>query len=141
MSRPRAIALPTGFTIIELMLVLMAFLLFLSLVLIGVARQQAVRRDVTRTAAVAQMQKALAMYFAEYQTYPVMKGCITGEDDLSKDLFNRKLIEVGARLSDPKYPNEATGCYYYESIGNDYSLRYILETDSVENQGAHVVVP
>ncbi len=132
---------PAGFTVIEMLLAVVAFMMFLSLVLIGVARQQAVRRDVTRTSATSQMQKALAMYFAEYQTYPVMTGCITGEDELSKAMFSRKLIEAGARLSDPRYPNDAVGCYYYESSGNNYSLRYVLETDNIESKGPHTIVP
>jgi len=130
-----------GFTVIEMLLVVVAFLMFLSLVLIGVARQQAIRRDVTRTANAGQMRKALALYFAEYQTYPVMKGCITGEDDLAKELLSKKLIEAGARLSDPKYPNDPIGCYYYESGGADYSLRYVLETNQVEDLGPHTIVP
>lgn len=126
---------------IEMLLAVVAFLLFLSLVLIGVAKQQAVRRDVTRTAAAGQMQKALALYFSEYQTYPVMTGCITGQDALANELLSRKMIEAGAKLSDPRYPDDPGNCYYYESSGSDYSLRYVLETDSIEARGAHTVVP
>lgn len=130
-----------GFTVIEMLLVLTAFCLFVSLVLIGVARQQAIRRDVTRTANVSQLRKALALYVSEYQTYPVTKGCITGNDELATELIGRKLIEPGAKLSDPRYPEEVLNCLYYDSDGSTYTLRYVLETDSIEPKGSHAAVP
>jgi len=125
----------------EMLLAILAFGMFISLVLIGVARQQAYRRDVSRTATMDQLQKALAMYVSDNQEYPVMKGCVTGADPLMTALRDRKYFDDKMVVKDPKDPNGISGCYYYEGDGSTYSLRYILETDSVGTKGEHFIKP
>jgi len=130
-----------GFTLMEMLLAILAFGTFMSLVLIGVARQQASRRDVARVATMDQLQKALAMYISDTQQYPVMKGCITGADPLMVEMRDKKYFDDKVVVKDPKNPNEIGGCYYYEGDGGTYSLRYILETDSVGTKGEHFIKP
>lgn len=139
MNRPRGKTY--GFTVIEMLLVVMAFILFTSIVMIGVAHQQAKRRDVMRAASIVQLQKALALYSSDTQEYPEMKGCINGQDLVTTELRAKKLLDPESKLYDPHSPNDATGCFLYESGGSNYTIRYVLETDTVSSQGEHVASP
>lgn len=130
-----------GFTIIEMGLALVAFLLLLSLVMIAVNSQRAFRRDVSRTTNMNQLQKALALYVSQFGQYPAAKMCITGEDVVMKDLIEKKLFEAGQTMADPRWRNEIDYCYFYESTGSDYSVRYYLETDRQAAQGYHYLKP
>ncbi len=130
-----------GFTVVEMLLVVMAFILFTSIVMIGVAHQQARRRDVMRAASIVQLQKALALYSSDTQEYPSMKGCITGTDLVTTELRTKKLLDPESKLYDPKYPSDATGCFLYESAGSTYTIRYIMETGTVSDQGEHIAAP
>jgi type II secretory pathway pseudopilin PulG len=130
-----------GFKVIEMMLALMAFLLLLSIVLIGLAKQQAARRDVQRTASVSQLQKALALYSSTKDTYPVMKTCITGTDSLTKELVDKKFLDDKASFKDPRWPDDLTQCLFYIGTGSTYTLRYTLETDREQPKGEHTVGP
>jgi type II secretory pathway pseudopilin PulG len=125
----------------ELLLTVAVFGLFISLVLIGVAGRQAARRDVTRVANMDQLQKALAMYVSDAQEYPEMKGCVTGDDPLMLALKEKKFFDDKAVLRDPKTPDDAGGCFYYDGGGSAYSLRYVLETDAVDSKGEHFLAP
>ena len=130
-----------GFTLMEMLLAICAFGVFMSLVLIGVANKQAQRRDVARTTNMDQLQKALAMYVADTLEYPTMKGCITGDDQVMRELKARKFFDEKGVMKDPKTPTEVSGCYYYDGGGGTYSLRYFLETDYAESKGEHFVRP
>ena len=130
-----------GFTLMEMLLAVLAFCIIMAIVLLAAARQQAMRRDVTRTATIKQLQSALALFVGDQQSYPVGTGCITGTDKVSMQLIAKKLIDLGAKVADPKSPDDAANCFWYESDGSTYSLRYVLETDSVQPKGEHTTVP
>ncbi len=131
----------SGFTVVEMLLAVMAFLLLTSIVMIGVAQQQAKRRDVMRSAAIVQLQKALALYSSDSQEYPSMKGCIDGHDLVTTELISRKLLDPEAKLYDPRSPDDLTSCFLYESGGSSYTIRYTMETDTVSSKGEHVASP
>lgn len=123
------------------MLALMAFLTFLTLVLLVAAQQATFRRDVTRTAAVQQIQKALALYQSARDAYPEFTGCITGQDALVKALTDGKFLEDTKIFHDPKWPDDMTKCLLYKGGGADYSIRYTLESDRVQPKGEHYAKP
>jgi prepilin-type N-terminal cleavage/methylation domain-containing protein len=130
-----------GFTLLELMMAIIAFGILLSIVLIGVGRQKAFQRDTVRRAHMDQLTKALALYISNYEQYPEFRGCVSGDDDLTQELMDVKLLDPEARIYDPTGPTDLTQCYYYESRGSAYRLRYVLETDKIEPIGEHYIVP
>lgn len=131
-----------GFTLIELLLVIAIIGVIATFVLVGQSSAQAKRRDVKRVSNAVELQKAIALYLAKIQTYVVYTGCINGADPVTTGLKTNAFIGAGASLIDPKFPSDVTKCYYYDSNGSKYTLRYTLEQDSsAGTAGNHIVVP
>jgi len=134
-----------GFTLIELLLVIAIIGVIASLVMVGNRHQKALQRDVTRVSNMTALQKALALYFADQQQYPVYSGCIDGTDLVTTALVGNKLIGATATLVDPDPVNvsDITSCYFYDGTGGAYTLRYTLEKDSGASgsAGNHIIVP
>jgi type II secretory pathway pseudopilin PulG len=132
-----------GFTIIEMGLAIMAFLLLLSIVMIAVNQQRLFRRDVSRTTNMNQLSKALALYVSQEGIYPRTDGmiCLDGKDEVMKELISKKLFEAGQIMQDPRWPRDPEYCYRYESSGGTYSIRYYLETDRQAAKGYHYMRP
>lgn len=132
-----------GFTIIEMGLAIMAFLLLMSIVLLVVNQQRLFRRDVTRTTNMNQLTKALALFVSQEGTYPVANAqvCITGKDLVAQQLIDKRLFEAGQSMADPRWPDDKEFCYRYESSGSSYTIRYYLETDRQAAQGYHFIRP
>jgi prepilin-type N-terminal cleavage/methylation domain-containing protein len=131
-----------GFTLIELLLVIAIIGVIATVALVGQSSAQAKRRDVKRVANIKELQSAMALYLAKVQTYVVYTGCLTGADPVTTGLVTNNFIGAGAKLTDPKFPSDVTKCYYYDSNGSKYTLRYTLEQDSAAGAaGNHTVVP
>ncbi len=131
-----------GFTLIELLLVIAIIGVIATVALVGQSSAQAKRRDVKRVSNIVELQKAISLYLAKVQTYVVYTGCITGADPVTTGLKTNAFIGAGASLVDPKFPTDVTKCYYYDSNGSKYTLRYTLEQDSAAGAaGDHTVVP
>lgn len=131
-----------GFTLIELLLVIAIIGVIATVALVGQGSAQAKRRDVKRVANIKELQSAMALYLAKVQTYVTYTGCISGSDPVTTGLISNGFIGSGAKLMDPKFPTDVTKCYYYDSNGSKYTLRYTLEQDSASGTaGNHTVVP
>lgn len=126
----------------DLLIALTAVAVMITFIMAGQNRSVKVSRDVKRTTSVKQIQKALALYMAENQQYPVHSGCINGSDALTKALEDGRFLAKGAGLVDPTYPDDLTKCLIYQGTGNSYSIRYTLETSSGAGEpGEHFVTP
>ena len=89
-------------------------------------------RDARRLSDINSLQKALALYNNDNNTYPVSVSTTTlnGGDAVSSALVSGGMIP--AAIKDPQSPSYD---YTYSSnaIGNTYTLSYCLETNSVPN--------
>lgn len=112
-------------------MVIMAFLLILSVVLIFVNGQQAFRRDVSRLASISQLEKALEVHVSEVSVYPEGKGCVNGRDPVTAALVEMGIFSSDVAIGDPRWPDDPVRCFFYESTGSTYSLNFYLETDRV----------
>ena len=118
-----------GFTLIEMMLALVTFLMLLSMVMIFVNSQRLYRRDVARLSNLSQLEKALEVYVSETGMYPVGNTCIYGQDDIIKVLKEKKVFDPGVVIGDPRWPDDKEFCYFYDGSASEYTLRFFLETD------------
>lgn len=131
-----------GFTLIELLLVIAIIGVIVSLAMVGQRHQKGLQRDVKRVSHMSEIQKALALYFAEEQQYPTYTGCIDGSDPVTSALIGNQLLGSSSGLIDPSDPSDVARCYYYEGTGSAYTLRYTLEKDSTSGSlGDHVIIP
>ena len=130
-----------GFTLIEGGLALCGFLLLLSLVLIIVNQEVSFRRDVTRSANMNQLSKALALYAADKQVYPSAKLCIDGKDAVIQELVATKYFDPGVKIADPRWPDDPAFCYLYDGSGSTFTLKYFLETDRSGPKGYNYIRP
>lgn len=132
----------SGFTLIELLLVVAIIGLIASIALIGLHANPEKRLDTKRVTDVQSLQKALSLYLAAAQTYPVMTGCISGTDLVTTELRAKALIGPEDTIADPSFPSDVAQCYFYDSKGSTYTLRYTLQTTSSAGmKGNHPVVP
>lgn len=131
-----------GFTLIELLLVIAIIGVIASLAMVGQRHQKSLQRDVKRVSHISEIQKALALYFADEQQYPTYTGCIDGSDPVTSALIGNKLFGSSSGLIDPSDPTDVATCYYYEGISGAYTLRYTLERNSSAGSlGDHLIVP
>lgn len=132
----------SGFTLIELMLVVAIIGLLVSIIMVGNRNAQEKRRDVKRVADAQELQKALALLQAKVQAYPTFTGCIDGTDTVTSQLRTNSFITPTAKLVDPLLPSDITKCYFYTGTGSAYTLRYTLETTGTAGDaGDHLIVP
>lgn len=131
-----------GFTLIELLLVVSIIALLATFAMFGQRNNQQKSRDVRRVTDVNGIQKALSLYLSKAGTYPVYDGCLNGTDPVNTVLVENKYIENNGRIIDPLTPNDPASCYFYQSTGSTYSLRYTLEqTSTAGDAGNHLIVP
>jgi general secretion pathway protein G len=119
-----------GFTIIEVLVVLAIIAILGSLSILRYEDIQKKNRDVKRISDMREMQKALALYEATYQLYPVQDPpiSITGTDAFSV------VIEATEVISEvPTDPLAGFEYTYYSNDGYDYILTFCLETDTLIN--------
>lgn len=131
-----------GFTLIELLLVIAVIGVIASLAMVGQRHQKSLQRDVKRVSHMSEIQKALALYFADQQQYPTYTGCIDGSDPVTSALIGNKLIGPSSGIIDPSDPADVATCYYYEGTSGAYTLRYTLEQNSSSGPpGNRIIVP
>ena len=126
-----------GFTIIELLVVVAIATLILSFVFVSVREAKARSRDARREQDIKQLQNSLGIYHINRRQFPVCSlGAINSSSDcLSLAIFADNVANV---LSLDPLGGGTGEClaagvfvYCYESNGNDYTLHYNLETNSI----------
>lgn len=133
-------ALLTGFTLVELLVVVSIMALLLSAVGYFFTQARQKSRDATREQHIKTIQNGLAIYATARGSYPVFNGALTGTD----------LVSAGLKSADalPQMPLDPlnSGNYRYVYMSTDgftYTLRYYLETDSIpgKSAGLNQVIP
>lgn len=139
----------SGFTLIEVLVVIAISAILASVVLARVVVAKAYARDANRVESVRQLKNALELYEKSANSYPVcaIEAVINGENDC----LSLALIAANATGRTPTDPlGEANGScgspgsfvYCYESQdGKSYIISYHLETDSIKQNGWYNEIP
>ena len=120
----------TGFTIIELLVIIAILGLLASMVFVHLRGAKALARDGERKAEVDSIRKALAIYYTEHNKYPESETWISVEEDVD---FSQALSEWLPEMpEDPLYPDTK------ESTGEPFSYQY--STEGTEGHGYKIHV-
>lgn len=127
--------LRTGFTLIELMVVIALIGILSSVILASFSSVRERNRDGKRMSDVREIQKALSLYQIDNSRFPIPANplepvTITGEDEISLALEGDRYMS--AVPSDPQHP---TYTYTYETDANgyDFTISFCLETDTIKS--------
>ncbi len=127
-----------GFTLVELLIVIAIIGLLTTAVTYAIRHVKARGRDAIRVADMDQLSKGLDLYLNENSSYPVSPSaiCLDGSDLVTTALQTANLIKQP--YTDPIYPADPTNCYRYQTDANGttFSVRYLLETNSVQGKSA-----
>lgn len=141
-DKQSVVKLLTGFTLVELLVVLsvLGLLIVGSLAVLSDAKARA--RDSRRVGDIMVLHQALAMYLNNHDYYLVVTvappgAAISGSDTLSLALKNDGIVQ--ADLVDPLSGQDVGGetfnyYYYTDADGKTYTLTYCLETTSVSGK-------
>ncbi len=126
----------SGFTIIELLVVLAIFGLLVSVTMVTIQNTRAKSRDATREEHVKTLQNALTLHVTNAQSYPVTDAAgvyLNGTDSVST-----ALISSGSIAAIPRDPlNSGDFRYHYLSANaQTYTITYYLEIDSIPGKSA-----
>jgi len=132
----RGVRVVTGFTLIELIVVvaIISILTALGLVLVNDARTRS--RDVRREQNIKSLQHAITLYAVNNRTYPTTG--VGGEYLTGTDPVSTALLGAGTISTLPRDPLN-TGNYryhYLSTTGTTYTITYWLETGTVPGKGA-----
>ncbi len=126
----------SGFTIIEILVIIITVISLVALVIWGVGFVRTKFRDIKRTSDFNEIQKALDLYNNHKGWFPKSDGsiCLNGSDIVTQSLIDEDVLLHAVR--DPKFPDldpqtwppmGKKSCYYYESDGAHYFLGYCIE--------------
>lgn len=118
-----------GFTILELLIAIAIIGLLTAFAMAGFSRAKLKAQDTRRIEDVKEIQKALALYAAGNQTYPIAaaRTNLTGSDSVST-----ALITFGTMPSMPRDPAPGRA-YTYQSnaAGTTYTITFCLDTNTI----------
>lgn len=120
-----------GFTLIELLVVIAIIGILSSIIVVSLTESRMKSRDAKRVTDAQTLAKALNMYQASFQKYPVQATeiALTGMDAVSLELKTNNFISAV-----PLDPLNGQGDYkyYYQSDGNSFILRFCQEKTSIQ---------
>jgi type II secretion system protein G len=128
----------SGFTLVELLVVVAILGLLLSLVTISFQEMQSRSLDSRRMADIGSLQKALALYQVQHAQYPVEPDGIdvTGTDELNVLLLNENFLS--GQVKDPINGTKDGLSYVFHYLtnasGSNYLISFCLETDSIQGK-------
>lgn len=128
----------SGFTLVELLVVVAILGLLLALVTISFREMQNRSLDSRRMADLESLQKALALYQVQHAQYPVETSGIdlTGTDVLNTTLLNENFLS--GQVKDPinGVKNGLSYVYHYmtNASGSTYLISFCLETDTIQGR-------
>jgi prepilin-type N-terminal cleavage/methylation domain-containing protein len=137
-----------GFTLVELLVVVVIIGLLSMMVVISVRSIKAKTRDAERVSEMNSLATVLGLYHSDYNLYPIFDEYITGTDAFSVTLEATTYI---TNVPTDPLDRDSTDCgaltgyhYYYQSTdGRNYVLGYCLETSSMQglSQGENYLSP
>ncbi|MBU6500330.1 MAG: prepilin-type N-terminal cleavage/methylation domain-containing protein [Patescibacteria group bacterium] len=150
----------SGFTLIEMLIVVAIIAILASIVLLGLGPARISSRDARRIADMRQVQGLIEQYYNDCNSYPggpstnsncTKQGLITPNDSTSWTKLQTALNNVVSSVTLPLDPiNNATNFYSYASTGGGtgYVLRTLLEdknnqalSSDIDNPSASVKLP
>ncbi len=113
----------SGFTLVEILIVIFIIGLLSSIVLVGLGSFRARGRDARRVADLHLLQNGLELYFSKEGVYPdINVTSVSGWDSFSDGLIN---AGIGVNVV-PADPAAQSGRYYEYSASSD-GLNYVLK--------------
>lgn len=142
-----------GFTLIELLVVISIIGVLSTVAMTSLNGARTKSRDVKRKAEIAEIRKALELYYADHGNYPRSDGALSPNDGWSNsndaswnDLQTALAPYMQILPRDPVntssgWPNTGSYTYTYYSLGYDcnqqwYMIVYRLEADRPTSPGA-----
>lgn len=136
----------TGFTLVELLVVIAVFAMLISLVIVSTGQSKEKARDARRESDIKQIQVALGLYNSSLGRFPVCESevVIEGSADCMSTALGGERAVSGSVAIDP-LGGSSGACgdagsfvYCYQSISNgvSYRLRYHLEGNSISGKSA-----
>ncbi len=128
-----------GFTLIELLVVISIIGLLASVVLVSLNSARTKARDVKRLADMAQIQKALALYYDKYNRYPDsdFHGCggwdTPGDGDFIEVLKTENITKAVLKDPNNNYDCGNYRYYRYPPQGDCKRPFYVLGVVDIEN--------
>ena len=109
----------TGFTLIEIMVVIAIIALLASVVLVTLAAAKQKSRDAKRLADVRQLASAMELYFNDNTSFPATLGPLT-------PTYIKSLPTYPSPVDTPCIANNST--YSYTGSSNTYTLLFCIST-------------
>lgn len=126
----------SGFTVLEILIVLAVFGLLATLAVLSLNSARARVRDAQRLSDVSTVRAALSQYWLEKATYPASNGVDLGKPDSNTEVFSASGFVKRDEAQQPIYLNRLptgpkVGEYYrYRGGANGYSIRFQTESDT-----------
>jgi prepilin-type N-terminal cleavage/methylation domain-containing protein len=123
----------SGFTLIEILIVVAIIAILASVVLVGLGPTQQAGRDARRISDLREVQNGLELYYNKCGYYPGPVNCGTGwgSSGAYSDLTSASGPLIGSGIGVSTVPNDPTNgkTYYYTSFssGSTYTLGAVLE--------------
>lgn len=128
----------SGFTLIELMVVMTVISILVGMVLYGLNRSQAAARDTSRQQIMNGLQTALERYYGDNQSYPTGSFCVmVGTLTTGSQAYLTSGPEDPTKVSvcGGDTPGSVGGATYsYNSDGQTYTLTLIKESGGIPNE-------
>lgn len=130
----------SGFTIVELIIVIVVIAILASISIVAYTGVQAQARDAARIDMVTRIAKGLDMYYGHFNSYPVIWHGVSHETNCGSQTDNWGHCDRNKELADAIAPymkidpvsmsvsvDNAFGHYHYQSNGVGYGLSVRLE--------------